>query len=88
MSQAHSKSVQSYYEALGFEVPYSTCLEVRESIDIINVSVEKILTAFRNIDRPDVDTFLHVGGTLGVVDLIDDLESMLGRPVVSVNAAT
>jgi maleate isomerase len=88
MSEEYSKSVQGYYASLGFETPYATWLEVRESIDIINVPVERILAAFREIDHADVDTFLHVGGALGMVDMIGELEESLGRPVVSVNAAT
>ena len=88
MPEAYSRSVQAYYESLGFEVPCATWLKVRESIDIINVPVARVLEAFREIDRDGVDTFLHVGGALGMVDMIEDLEASLGRPVVSVNAAT
>ncbi len=88
MSEEYSKSVRGYYESLGFDAPYATWLKVAESIDIINVTVEQILAAFREIDHDDVDTFLHVGGALGMVDMIEDLEASLGRPVVSVNAAT
>lgn len=88
MSAEYSKSVQDYYASLGFETPYATWLEVKESIDIIGVPAERILAAFREIDHADVDTFLHVGGALGMVDMIDELEEALGRPVVSVNAAT
>ncbi len=88
MSEEYSKSVQGYYGSLGFDAPYATWLKVRESIDIANVGREQILAAFREIDHGDVDTFLHVGGALAMVDMIEGLEESLGRPVVSVNAAT
>ena len=88
MSEEYSKSVQDYYESLGFGVPYATWLDVSESIDIINVPVERILQSFRAIDHDDVDCFLHVGGALGMVAMIGELEASLGRPIVSVNAAT
>ncbi len=88
MSEEYSKSVQGYYQSLGFEAPYATWLKIRESIDIIDVGAGQILAAFREIDHDDVDTFVHVGGALGMVDMIEDLEASLGRPVVSVNAAT
>ena len=88
MSEEYSKSVQDYYGSLGFDAPYATWLKVSESIDIIDVGAGQILAAFREIDHEDVDTFLHVGGALGMVDMIEDLEASLGRPVVSVNAAT
>ena len=31
---------------------------------------------------------LHVGGALGIVGMIEDLEARFGKPVISVNAAT
>ncbi|MBT3991794.1 MAG: hypothetical protein HON14_12340 [Rhodospirillaceae bacterium] len=88
MSEVYSKSVQAYYEALGFEAPYGAWLEVKESIDIIKVTVDQILEALKRNDHDDVDTFLHVGGALGMVSMIAELEQKLGRPIVSSNAAT
>ncbi len=88
MSEVYSKSVQAYYESAGFSVPYATCLDVKESIDIIKVTVDQILEAFKRNDHDDVDTFLHVGGALGMVSMIGELEQQLGRPIVSSNAAT
>jgi maleate isomerase len=89
MSEEYSKSVQEYYEsAVEIEVPYASWLQVKESKDIINVSVEKILEAFKAIDHDDVDAFLHVGGALGITGMLEELEQKLGRPIVSSNAAT
>lgn len=88
MSEVQSRSAQGYYESVGFEVPYGTWLEVKRSEDIIKVQVDQILAAFRKNDHDDVDTFLHLGGALGMVGMIEELEKQLGRPVISVNAAT
>jgi maleate isomerase len=88
MSDAYSENVRDFYEAHGFEMPYHAGLQVKESKDIIRVSPEQALEGFRRLDHDDVDTFLHVGAALGIVDMIDDLEKELGRPIVSVNAAT
>ena len=88
MSEVYSKSVAGYYSAMGFDVLSHHWLEVPLPQEIINVSVERIQAAFDEMDAPDVDCFLHVGGALGIVDLIDGLEDRLGRPVISVNAAT
>ena len=46
------------------------------------------LAAIARIDHDDVDTFLHVGGALGITGMIQQLEQTLGRPIVAVNAAT
>ena len=46
------------------------------------------MQAFQRNDHEDVDTFLYVGGALGMVSMIDELKQKLGRPIVSSNAAT
>lgn len=88
MSEVYSKSVAGYYGALGFEVISHHWLEAPLPQDIINVPVDRINAIFDEMDAPEVDCFLHVGGALGIVDMIDGLEARLGRPVISVNAAT
>ncbi len=88
MHETYSRSVQGYYRAIGFDVPYATWLEVPVPEEIINVPLEAVYEAFARMDHEDVDTFLHVGGALGITHMIDELEEKLGRPVISSNAAT
>ncbi len=88
MSDEFSKSVADYYQSLGFEVPYHTGLQVGRPQDIIKIGYAEAREAFLKLDHDDVDTFLHVGGALGIADSIEALEKELGRPVVSVNVAT
>lgn len=88
MSEEMSKSVQAYYQAHGFEVPNASWFKVATSDRIIDIPVDAINDAFDRVDTDDIDTFLHVGGALGIVDMLDDLEARLGRPIVSSNAAT
>jgi len=88
MSDAYSQSVADYYQALGFEVPRHSGLKVGLPQNIIDIGYAEARDAFRKLDRDDIDTFLHVGGALGIADSIEKLEAELGRPVVSVNVAT
>jgi maleate isomerase len=88
MSDAYSQSVADYYQAFGFEVPYHGGLQAGLPQDIIRLGYAEARDAFRWLDHDDVDTFLHVGGALGIADSIEALEAELGRPVVSVNVAT
>ena len=88
MSEVQSRSAQNFYESLGFEIPYGAWLDVKRSEDIIKVEVEQVFAAIKKNDHEDVDTFLHVGAALGIVEMIEQLEAQLGRPVISVNAAT
>ncbi len=88
MSPENSESAQKYYETGGFEVPYTTSLMVKRSEDIIKVTLDEINAGLADIDHDDVDTLLHVGGALGIVGMIEELEARFGKPVISVNAAT
>lgn len=88
MSQDMSESVTKYYEAHGFEVVEATWLKVATSRSIIDVPLEEINAAFERVSTPEVDTILHVGGALGIVDMLDDLETKLGKTIISSNAAT
>jgi maleate isomerase len=85
MSGEYSQSVADFYEALGFEVPYHTGLQVGRPQDIIKIGYAEAREAFLKLDHDDIDTFLHVGGALGIADSIEALEKELGRPVVSVS---
>lgn len=61
---------------------------VDKSENAINVPMERVIEAFEEVDGPDIDALLHVGGSLGVVPLIAELEDRFKKPVVSVNQAT
>ncbi|MEP5155380.1 hypothetical protein [Planktotalea sp.] len=88
MTEDMSKSVTAYYGAHGIEIIEATWLEVATSKRIIDVPPEDIIAAFERVATEDVDTILHVGGALGVVDMIDELEERLGKTIISSNAAT
>ncbi len=88
MSDEYSQCVADYYEALGFEVPYHVGLQAGRPQDIIKLGHAEAREAFLKVDHDEVDTFLHVGGALGIVGAIEALEQDLGRPVISVNVAT
>lgn len=88
MDEEKSKSAAGYYEAHGFEVITSACFQVATSDRIIDVTVEAIEAAFEEVGGSDVDTILHVGGALGIVDMIDGFEAKHGKTVISSNAAT
>lgn len=88
MHQRYSNSARSYYESLGFDVVSDHCMGVQLPEDIIKVTDQAIFDMFEEMDRPDIDVILHVGGALSVVPLIEQLEQKHGKPVISVNAAS
>ncbi len=86
MSEAHSESARNYYTAHGFEVPETAWLQVKTSDKIIDVPLDEINAAFNKVNTEEVDTILHVGGALGIADMVDDLEVRLGKQVISSTA--
>jgi len=86
MSEEYSESARNFYRAHGFEVPETTWLQVKTSAKIIDVPLDDIHAAFEKVNTAEVDTILHVGGALGVADMIDGLEERIGKPVVSSTA--
>lgn len=83
MSEQYSESARGFYREHGFEVPETAWLHVKTSDRIIDVPIEAIHAAFDKVNTPEVDTILHVGGALGIADVVDDLEARLGKPVIS-----
>ena len=88
MHARYSGSARSFYEAMGFDVVVDHCLDVQRPEEIIKVPDDVILQAFEEMDRPEVDTLLHVGGALAVLPLVEQLEAKHGKPVIAVNAAS
>ncbi|MDC0434795.1 hypothetical protein OAM69_04040 [bacterium] len=86
MSEEYSESARAFYRAHGFEVPETTWLQIKTSDKIIGVSVEAIHAAFDKVNTAEVDTILHVGGALGIADMIDGLEKRLNKPIISSTA--
>jgi maleate isomerase len=73
---------------MGFDVVVDHCLGVQLPQDIIKVPDDAIVQAFTEMDRPEVDTLVHVGGAWSVLPLVNRLEQTHGKPVVTVNAAS
>jgi len=86
MSEEYSESAKNFYRAHGFDVPESTWLQVKTSARIIDVPVDAINAAFEKVNTAEIDTILHVGGALGVADMIDGLEDGIGKPIISSTA--
>lgn len=88
LSVENSISAVDYYAALGFDIAAATALLVDKSENAVNVPMERVIEAFEEVDGPDIDTQLHVGGSLGIVPLIAELGDRFKKPVISVNQAT
>jgi maleate isomerase len=80
--------VQRYLEEAGFTVKRSIGFKV-PSIDRISSTPEQaLIQALKELDGDDVDALLQAGTNLSMLRLADEAERWLGKPVVTINAAT
>jgi maleate isomerase len=79
------QSAAAYWEAVGFEVARRACMGIEHPRYSINIGLPEIAAVFERIDGDDIDTLVHIGGSLGIGDMIEPLEAKFGKPVLSVN---
>ncbi|MBU1587537.1 MAG: arylmalonate decarboxylase [Actinobacteria bacterium] len=81
-------NVDRYFTEAGFDVLKVTGLRIPSATAIAEVSEERVIETLREIDSPDVEAIVQVGTNLSMVRLADQAEHWLGKPVISINAAT
>lgn len=80
--------VERFFNEAGFNVKRSIGLKV-PSIDMISrTPTSTLMDALRAMDSDDVDVLVQAGTNLSMVSLADEAERWLGKPVVTINAAT
>lgn len=82
------REVGRFFTEAGFEVAAITGLRCPTAMDIAKVPDERLLDVVAELDAPDVDAIVQVGTNLSFVQLADQLENELGKPVVAINSAT
>jgi maleate isomerase len=82
------QSAKGYYEEIGFEVPYAGCLGVEHPVHSINIELADVEAAFAKLDHDDVDVLVHIGASIGIGDMIEQMEQKFGKPFLSVNQST
>ena len=76
-----------YLEARGFEVLDIQGLNIRNDADMVRVEPGFIKEFALSIDRPDADAIFISCGALRTVDVVEELEREVGKPVVASNQA-
>ena len=86
--QVGDDHVEQFFTDAGFNVKRSLGLRV-PSIDYISrTPASTLIAALREVDGDDVDVLVQAGTNLSMVRLADEAERWLGKPVVTINAAT
>jgi len=77
----------NYLARLGFEVLSIEGLNIECDSDMVRVMPDYLLEYGRRIDRPDADAVFLSCGALRTLEIVENLEQALGKPVVVSNQA-
>ena len=80
--------VKAFFEESGFTVVRDRCLQCASPVAIAQVQPDRLRGVLGELDGPDVDAIVQVGTNLSMLDLCAAAELVLGKPVISINAAT
>jgi maleate isomerase len=80
--------VGNFFAESGFEVVREQCLRCDSPVAIAQVPDSRLRQVLAELDGPDVDAIVQVGTNLSMLDLAAAAERVLGKPVISINAAT
>lgn len=80
--------VAAFFDEIGFE-----CLRVHGfkcvgAVEIAHVTEEMAEAAIREVDGDDIDCIVQCGTNLSFVAVADRMESVIGKPIIPINAAT
>jgi maleate isomerase len=81
-------NVVKFFGELGFEVAAIEGLKCPTAVSIAHVGEAELRAALLKVDGTDVDALVQVGTNLSMIRLADEMERVLDKPVIAINAAT
>ncbi|MEO0372452.1 MAG: arylmalonate decarboxylase [Pseudomonadota bacterium] len=82
-----NKREADYMQAAGFEITNIAGLQLEKDSDMIRVRPDFIADFARATDTPDADALFISCGALRTIEVVDQLEQELGKPVICSNQA-
>lgn len=82
------ENVIQFFSEIGFEVVRIKGLRCPTAVSIAQVSEAELRQALQEVDGEDVDALVQAGTNLSMLQLADEAERWLGKPVIAINAAT
>ncbi len=79
--------IARYLAAAGFEVVEIQGLNLSYDAEMIRVAPDFLFEFARAVDRPEADALLISCGALRTIEVVDEIERALGKPVVCSNQA-
>jgi maleate isomerase len=82
------QEVHGFFSASGYEVVRTVSLRSPNATSIAEVDATRLREIIREIDAPEVEAIVQVGTNLVMARLADEMEKLLGKPVLAINTAT
>jgi maleate isomerase len=82
------RNVKRYFTEAGFDVVRITGMRAPTATAIAEITPAQIIRTLEEIDTPETEAIVQVGTNLSMLRLADEAEHWLGKPVISINAAT
>jgi len=80
------EQVHGYFTECGFDVKRVVGLKCATATSIADVPPETIVDELRKLDGDDIDAIVQCGTNLSMVEVADQAERWLGKPVLAINA--
>jgi len=80
-------NVATYLLNAGFELANFQGMNLNYDNEMIRVAPEYLVEFAQAIDRPDADAVLISCGALRTIDVVEDIERLVGKPVICSNQA-
>lgn len=82
------EQVIKFFNDIGMEVKAIKGLKCPTAVSIAHVSEAELRAALIEVNEAGVDAIVQAGTNLSMVQLADEAERWLGKPVIAINAAT
>ena len=83
-----NEKVVKFFEAHGFMVPASKCLDLENGMGIDKVPLDEVSRLAKSVDKPEADGIFISCTDFPNIGILRQLEEELGKPVISSNQAT
>jgi len=82
------ENVIKFFNEIGFEVGVIKGLKCPSAIAIAHVQPDELRAAIREVNIEGVQAIVQAGTNLSMVEVADEMEYELGKPIIAINAAT
>ena len=83
---AADEQVHGYFSECGLDVKRVHGLRCESATSIADVTPETLVEVLKSLDGDDIDAIVQCGTNLSMVEVADQAERWLGKPVLAINA--